>query len=196
MRHSLGGCAKKCPRPSTLGVAPPKDVDCPPRTRAVGPGVLEGPRRPSAATTSLPKLVVHEREQVGGGLAVAGRGGVQEVGHVGHAAECNRNGRRGRRKTSRGTAIRPLTGCSRRNRRSMTAFDYRVQKSPDRKETAQATSAAEPFASPADGYAFLLKKRITPPSSKKPRTIGLSSSRRLPRWYDLSAIRMMSHTAA
>src|SRR5262249_11668411 len=32
----------------------------------------------------LPQFVVDEREQLGGGLAVTGRGGFQEAGHVGH----------------------------------------------------------------------------------------------------------------
>src|SRR5436309_7517185 len=35
-------------------------------------------------------LVVHEWEQVGGGLAIAGLGSIEEAGHIGHAAECNR----------------------------------------------------------------------------------------------------------
>ena len=34
----------------------------------------------------LPQLVVHERQQVGRGLAVAGRG-VEEAHHVGHSAD-------------------------------------------------------------------------------------------------------------
>jgi hypothetical protein len=33
-------------------------------------------------------LVVHEREQVGGGVAVAGRGGFEEASHAGHSDEC------------------------------------------------------------------------------------------------------------
>jgi len=37
-----------------------------------------------ARSGKLPQLVVDEREQVGGRLAVACRGGVQKQGHVGH----------------------------------------------------------------------------------------------------------------
>ena len=36
----------------------------------------------------LPQLVVHEREQVGGGLAVTGGGSVEEAGHIGHHNKC------------------------------------------------------------------------------------------------------------
>ena len=44
------------------------------------PGVLHGHPR----GREFPQLVVDEREQVGRRLAVAGRGGVKEVGDLGH----------------------------------------------------------------------------------------------------------------
>ena len=42
----------------------------------------------------LAQLLVHEREQVGGGLAVAARRGIQKTAHVGHSAKYTRCGRR------------------------------------------------------------------------------------------------------
>ena len=103
--------AKKCPRPSQrLVVAPPDQPEVRLMNQGGGLEGVVGRLAGHARGGELPQLVVDEREQVGGGLAVAGRGGVQEAGHVGHSAECNRCGRRGRRKTSRGTAICPLTG--------------------------------------------------------------------------------------
>ena len=63
-------------------------------TRAVAwrvwPGLLGG--QPGGG--ELAQLVVDEREQLGGGLRVAGRGGVEEAGDVGHAAEHTPAGRR------------------------------------------------------------------------------------------------------
>jgi hypothetical protein len=47
------------------------------------PGILLGHPRGG----ELPQLVVDEREQLGRGLGVAGRGRVQESGDVGHAAQ-------------------------------------------------------------------------------------------------------------
>jgi hypothetical protein len=38
----------------------------------------------------LAQLIVDEREKVGGGLAVTGRGRIEEPGYIGHSAECNR----------------------------------------------------------------------------------------------------------
>ena len=46
----------------------------------------------------LPQLVVDEREQLGGGLAVTGRRGVQESRHVGHSASVTPTAGSGRRK--------------------------------------------------------------------------------------------------
>src|SRR5207237_2040789 len=37
--------------------------------------------------SELPQLVVHQREQLGGGVAVAGLRGVEEAGHIGHDDE-------------------------------------------------------------------------------------------------------------
>ena len=80
--------AKKCPRPSNCWSADEPQV----RLVDQGGGVegVAGGFGGHARGGELPQLVVDEREQVGGGLAVAGRGGVEEAGHVGHAAECNR----------------------------------------------------------------------------------------------------------
>ena len=46
--------------------------------------------RGHACGGELAQLVVDEREQVGRGLAVTGRGGVEQAGDVGHALDCNR----------------------------------------------------------------------------------------------------------
>jgi hypothetical protein len=54
-----------------------------------------------------PQLVVHEREQVGGGLAVAGLGGFEEASHVGHERECNRRPMSGKAKGGCGSAAPP-----------------------------------------------------------------------------------------
>ena len=37
-----------------------------------------------------PQLVVDEREQLGGGVAVTDLSGFEEASHIGHCAECNR----------------------------------------------------------------------------------------------------------
>ena len=54
----------------------------------------------------LAQLVVDEREQVGGGLAVTGRRGVQESRHVGHSANVTSTAGSGKRK---GPRIIPAT---------------------------------------------------------------------------------------
>jgi hypothetical protein len=42
----------------------------------------------------LAQLVIDEREEVGRGLAVAGRGGIEQARHVGQGPEYNRYSRR------------------------------------------------------------------------------------------------------
>lgn len=37
-----------------------------------------------ACGREFPQLVVHERKEIGGGLAITRRGGIEEAGHVGH----------------------------------------------------------------------------------------------------------------
>jgi hypothetical protein len=55
-------------------------------------------RHPSGG--ELAQLVVYEREQVGGGLAVTGRRGVQESRHVGHSANVTDTYESGRRQVA------------------------------------------------------------------------------------------------
>ena len=80
--------AKKWPRPFQCWAGVGADE---PEVRLVDQGGgLEGLARLLGGQPGggeLAQLVVDEREQVGGGLRVAGRGGVEEAGDVGHAAE-------------------------------------------------------------------------------------------------------------
>ena len=79
--------AKKCPRPSQRWSSAASDQ---PKVRLMDQGGgLEGVLGGLAGHArggELAQLVVDEREQVGGGLAVTGRRGVQESRHVGHSA--------------------------------------------------------------------------------------------------------------
>ena len=83
--------AKKCPRPSQSCGCRAADQ---PQVRLVDQGGgLEGVARllgGQARGGELAQLVVDEREQFGGGLRVAGRGGVEDLRDVGHVPERNR----------------------------------------------------------------------------------------------------------
>src|SRR5262249_62101229 len=73
-------------------------------------GALEGRPRPLLGHPRRgepAQLVVDEREQVGGGLAVTGRRGVQESRHLGHAASVTVKDDRGRRKAPRALRAGP-----------------------------------------------------------------------------------------
>ncbi len=84
-RMASAAAAKKWPRLSQRAPSAGPTSRSTPRGR--GPsrsGCCRGLRRPCAAA-SFGKLVVDERQEVGGRLAVPGRGGVQKKGHVWHA---------------------------------------------------------------------------------------------------------------
>ena len=103
-RMASAAAAKKCPRPSQRTVVGRADQ---PEVRLVNQGGglegVVGGLGGHARGGELPQLVVDEREQVGGGLAVTGRGGVEEASHIGHSAECNRYVRE--RKEASGTEL-------------------------------------------------------------------------------------------
>jgi hypothetical protein len=58
----------------------------------------------------LSEFVVDEREQVSGGLAVAGRSSIEEAGHIGHTAKCNWGVRPGNLKGVVRPSALPLDG--------------------------------------------------------------------------------------
>jgi cell wall assembly regulator SMI1 len=84
--HGFGGSGEEVPATVELLIA-----DQPQVSFVNQGGRVEGMaggfgRHPSGG--KLPQLVVDEREQLGGGLAVAGLGGLDELGQIGHNADC------------------------------------------------------------------------------------------------------------
>jgi hypothetical protein len=78
----MAWAAKKCPRPSNA-----RSPEQPQVHLMYQDGGVEGVARrfgSHARGSERPQLVVHEREQVGRGLAVTGSYGVERTGHVGH----------------------------------------------------------------------------------------------------------------
>ena len=121
-RMASAAAAKKWPRLFQCRAAsPPTSRRYASWTRAVAwsvwPGLLLGQPRGG----QLAQLVVDEREQVGGGPAVAGRGGVEEAGDVGHVARVYRI--RVARARGISPSKRPLT-----NRRTLTRFQRNREK--------------------------------------------------------------------
>jgi len=92
--HGLGRGGEEVPAAVPAGTGLGADQ---PEIRLVNQGGglegVVGPLPGHAGGGELPQLVVHEREQVGRGLVVAGRGRVEKSRHKGHSAEFTDSGR-------------------------------------------------------------------------------------------------------